>query len=217
MTELIELTQGQHTIIDDEDLNLVKQFKWNAKKDKNNFYAKTNIKRPDTGRYTTLHLHRLLLKAKKGEQVDHINGNGLDNRRSNLRIVDARGNSQNLHIPKTSKYPGVYLNTQGEWTAQITVGNIGYQLGSYSSEKKAYEVYSEACKHADDLDKFKEFIIEFKFNQRANKVKGFYFSKREQKYMVQLNRKYIGRFDSPIKARDAYLVALEDNLIKQYG
>lgn len=214
----IPLSQNKHTVIDDDDLYLAEQFNWNAKQDKQTFYAKTNIKRPDTAKYTTIHLHRLIMKAKQGEQIDHINGDGLDNRKSNLRIVTPRGNSQNLHIPKTSKYPGVYWSESlKKWVAQITVKGKGIQLDSYLKEEDAYKMYFKACNYVNDDEKFKEFIIDLKFNQRAKRVKGYWFATREQKYVAHINRQYIGRFDSPVDAREAYLGALMDILIDKYS
>jgi hypothetical protein len=88
-------------------------------------------------------MHKLLLPVENPQlQIDHIDGNGLNNQRSNLRIVTKRQNSQNKHVPKTSKYPGVSWNKRNKkWIAYIQVDGINRYLGSYIEEGLAYCAY----------------------------------------------------------------------------
>ncbi|KKM14674.1 hypothetical protein LCGC14_1703720, partial [marine sediment metagenome] len=80
----IPLTQGKFAIVDDDIFDYLSQWKWYAQKDRNTFYALRNV--VVKGKAKTIRMHRQILNSKKGQQTDHLNGNGLDNRRCNLRI-----------------------------------------------------------------------------------------------------------------------------------
>lgn len=92
----IQLTKGKKAVIDDGDLKIVKKYKWRAFKTrtkyKEHYYAITDVKQPN-GKNTTLYMHRLIMGAGKGFVVDHINRNGLDNRRNNLKIITQKENT----------------------------------------------------------------------------------------------------------------------------
>ena len=96
MSVEIKLTQGKKAFIDEEDLEIVKKYKWRAHKTKTkykeNYYAITDVKQPN-GKNTTLYMHRLIMDVSKGFVVDHINRNGLDNRKKNLKIVTQKENA----------------------------------------------------------------------------------------------------------------------------
>ena len=109
----IPLTQNQVALIDDEDFELVSQYTWYAGWDSHtkSYYACTKIKK-ETGGHTLLQMHRLIMNAQKGEQVDHINHNTLDNRKSELRICNASENQHNQgkYSNNTSGYKGVVID-----------------------------------------------------------------------------------------------------------
>jgi len=87
-------------------------------------------------------MHRFLMNPLKGQVVDHINGNCLDNRRENLRITTSSLNSQNRHktkINSTSKYKGVFKNSRGTFTSKIAINRKTIFIGNYQSEEKAAE------------------------------------------------------------------------------
>ena len=92
----IKLTQNKIALVDDEDYELASSKKWYAAKDHNTYYAlsKESI---GNGKVKTLRLHRFLLDAKIGQEIDHENGNGLDNRRENLRFCTHAENIKNSH------------------------------------------------------------------------------------------------------------------------
>jgi hypothetical protein len=115
----IPLTRGLVAIVDVEDYPRVSQYKWSASKSKNTFYAIRNI--PDNG-WTSLSMHRFILGLGYGDKriTDHINRNGLDNRRSNLRIADSFLNAYNckMQSSNTSGYRGVcWHNKTKRWWA----------------------------------------------------------------------------------------------------
>lgn len=148
MTKKILLTQDRVTLVDDEDYNFLMQWKWHYRKGGyvgNCVYVKyINGK---TINKTTL-MHRLILNAPFDKDVDHINHNGLDNRKCNLRLCDTKENCRNQLKQKrftTSKYKGVYLHTiTKKWIARI--GKPVRHIGCFDTEKAAAIAYNEAAK-----------------------------------------------------------------------
>lgn len=145
----IPLTQGQLALIDDEDFELVSQYKWRANFNSKlkSFYALTDIR--NNGERITILMHRLITDAPKGKVVDHINHNTLDNRKLNLRVCSQSENMMNSrkHIVNTSGYKGVswYKQTK-KWTAQIRIKGKNTGLGYFESPEKAYEAYCNAAR-----------------------------------------------------------------------
>lgn len=95
-------------------------------------------------------LHRYIIGAKKGDEVDHINGDKLDNRKENLRIVSRSENRQNQHQKQrngkhfSSKYKGVYWNKDTKsWRTRITKNRKAYEGGLFNDEKGAARKYNE--------------------------------------------------------------------------
>lgn len=111
----ISLTQGKFTTVDEEDFEYLSQWNWYAKPSgKRNCYAHAY----NGG--NRMYMHRLLLNPPKGMYIDHINGNGLDNRKTNLRIVTLSQNQGNRRLTSTSVsgYKGVHRNRE-KWQAVI--------------------------------------------------------------------------------------------------
>lgn len=138
----IKLTKGQFVIVDDEDFEHLNQWKWFAFKDHNSFYAH----RRDGN--SIVRMHRFLLSPKKDEVVDHINRNGLDNRRENLRLCSHSENVRNSakHIKSTSKFKGVYLPSgRDKWRAVIRINGKKKSLGTFASELEAAIAYNNAA------------------------------------------------------------------------
>jgi len=133
----ISLGDGLFTVIDTSDYDKVSKYTWSANK---NNYATTTIDGS-----TTL-LHRLLIKPPVNMVVDHIDGDRLDNRKTNLRVCTQSENLRNQlkHCRSgTSKYKGVTYNREkGKWLARIRVRNIKYGLGSYYNELDAALAYN---------------------------------------------------------------------------
>ena len=95
-----------------------------------------------TGNINTVKLHRLIMGARKGEVVDHLNGNTYDNRKCNLRITDHSGNLRNTGKYKnnTSGYRGVQELKDGrrkKWKAEVTIESKTKYLGSAYTAKEA--------------------------------------------------------------------------------
>ena len=135
--KLVELSQGKRAIVDDSDFESVEQYHWWARKDYNTYYVFGWV----NGK--TVSLHRFIVGAKKGEEVDHKNRNGLDNRKFNLRICTHSQNCQN----RGSKNGGVYHDLVGRrWRASIFTEGKRVNLGSFRDKNLALETYKEAKK-----------------------------------------------------------------------
>jgi len=137
----IELTQGYKTLVDDEDYELVASYKWYVRKSTHTNYAqrKADLRSSKTS------VHRLLMNAKKGEFIDHINMNGLDNRRCNLRKCSKAQNSMNIkkYKNKASRYKGVtYCKATLKWRAIIGFKGKSKCLGRYVNEIDAARAYN---------------------------------------------------------------------------
>ncbi|MEN2465930.1 AP2 domain-containing protein [Ornithinibacillus sp. JPR2-1] len=137
----IPLTQGKVTFVDAEDYEWLSKLKWYFRKSpKDKGYAR----RVANGK--TIYLHRFIINAKPREIVDHINGNTLDNRKSNLRIVSIRENVINSSSRGVSKYKGVSLHKKtGRYRARIVVNGRELSLGYFDREEDAAIAYNIAA------------------------------------------------------------------------
>jgi hypothetical protein len=150
MTAEIELTRGYIAIVDDEDADLA-QFNWSVNIARHTCYAR---RWENSKTRASLILHRVIVgrmlgrNLVKGEEVDHINHNGLDNRRSNLRLANSLENHRNVRISKsnTSGAKGVtwHKGTQ-KWNAKIRVNGHLTDLGLFTSVREAAIAYNEAA------------------------------------------------------------------------
>lgn len=133
-------------LCDDQDLAELEQHSWCARQQGTNWYALTNVRKK--GRKTMISAHRLLLHPPKHLQVDHINHNGLDNRRCNLRVCTRQGNQQNrIAQIATSEFKGVSWHEHSKkWLARIKVDKRIHHLGMYESELHAARAYDIAAK-----------------------------------------------------------------------
>ena len=150
MAEVL-LSQNQVAVIDDDQVLKVGRFKWFAQWYKNtqSFYAGRGVK-DSNGKTSMSLMHREILGLMPGDKriVDHINGNTLDNRRSNLRIVSTYQSAQNRRTYKnnTSGHKGVQPYRDC-WRVVIQANGKRYSLGVFSTFESACSAYqAEAAK-----------------------------------------------------------------------
>ena len=147
MVRYIELTKNKKTLVDDDWHELLSQFKWNAHEGvKGCWYARRGGS--FNGKRFNERLHRVILSTPIGVLVDHINGDGLDNRRENLRLCTHSENIRNSrpHKNASSKYKGVYWDKdRKKWRARIRVNDVLKHLGSFKSEEDAAMEYNKAA------------------------------------------------------------------------
>lgn len=141
MTAEIPLTRGMVALVDERDVEDLSRFQWRVHACSRRPYA-------STGQHPSLLLmHRYLLGARKGQHVDHANGNTLDNRRGNLRLCDNTQNQGNRRvIGAKSGFKGVSETYNGRWQAQIRARGKVHYLGVFESVQKAAEAYDLAAR-----------------------------------------------------------------------
>jgi hypothetical protein len=144
----IYLDEGLWAIVDTADYYRFSCFKWYIDGHDGNFYA-VRGKRVGKDNVIKVRLHREIMEAPKGLLVDHKNWNGLDNRRSNLRLATYGENTQNTRKRKgtTSRYVGVNFDKKpGNWRARIMYKGKMKYLGNFDNEIDAGKAYDAAAK-----------------------------------------------------------------------
>lgn len=142
----VPLTQNKEAIIDAEDVDKVLNYTWCAILNKGCFYAATAVRNAE-GKVVRILLHKLILKCEKPLEIDHADGNGLNNTKTNLRLVTRQQNMFNVRKPKhnTSGYKGVsWCQSSQKWKATISVERKRHHLGFYNTKEQAYSAYCEA-------------------------------------------------------------------------
>jgi len=140
----IKLTQGKVALVDNNMFDCLNKHKWHAYCHHRHWYAIRSIRKAN-GKQTTQSMHRIIINIPKGLQIDHQNHNGLDNRKSNLRICTNAQNQYNQKLRQgSSKYKGVYLDKQREkWKAQIQLNNKQIHIGRFLDEIDAAKAYDK--------------------------------------------------------------------------
>lgn len=144
----VKLTKNKISIIDDEDFDKVSKYKWHCLA--NNYAARKFYYGKKDNKWITkyIRLHQFILN-EFNKEIDHINGNRLDNRKENLRFCDRTLNNANIGLKRnnTSGYKGVRKNKQiNKWFASISAYKKVYYLGSFENKIDAAKAYNEKAK-----------------------------------------------------------------------
>jgi hypothetical protein len=151
----VTLTQGYEAIIDAADLHLIDDWNWTASISEWHVCAYRR-RHKSLGRPSYFPMHRQILQAPIGVEVDHIDGNALNNTRRNLRIATSQENKRNRRRNKnnTTGFKGVtYDKSRNTYNASMMVDRKRVSLGRYASPTEAYQAYIEAAS-----SKFGEFF-----------------------------------------------------------
>jgi len=143
----IPLNHGKFAVIDPEDYFRVCRYNWRCRLDGNTYYANTS--RRIKGRMKIIFMHRLILKAPKHKLVDHIDGNGLNNRKANLRLCNYTQNAWNRRPAAGghSKYKGVtWHNNSKGWYVRICKDYKNIYIGCFDNEIEAALAYDRKAK-----------------------------------------------------------------------
>ena len=141
----IKLTKGKFALVDDEDFEYLNQWKWTCV---GRGYAQRKYSIKGGRKGINMYMHRDIVSIPKDKFIDHINGNGLDNRKSNLRICTLSQNNANRKksINGTSMYKGVsWYSPYGKWCARICKNDLDIFIEYFKSEKEAALAYNEAA------------------------------------------------------------------------
>jgi hypothetical protein len=136
MEKIIKSCSGDEIIVDKEDFNNLAFYRWYT--DGDYAYRKQHNKK--------LYMHRVINGTPENMDTDHINGNRLDNRKSNLRTASAEQNARNSKKRSgcTSKYKGVsWCRIRKKWLSHIRINKKSKRLGRFSSELDAARKYNE--------------------------------------------------------------------------
>lgn len=132
---------GKVALVDDEDYEFLIRWPWR--------YQSKGYAVGSMGVASAAFLmHRVILKAQKGQQIDHINHDKLDNRKQNLRFCNNGQNHMNIkkYANKTSKYKGVWWNRErGKWQTDIKLNKKKRYVGRFESEERAAQAYNVAA------------------------------------------------------------------------
>lgn len=217
MSKQIPLSQGKFATVDDADYDWLAKHKWSYDPKGYAMRRSANV---------TIYMHRVVLNASGPVTVDHVNGDGLDNRRENLRVVTTAQNNYNRHPekrPKTSQYKGVSLNRKvNRWQAHIKKGDeYRRYLGLYDSEQDAARAYNAAARHLfgpyayiNDVPDDNWTMHNLSVGSKTSDFRGVHYDTKAKKWKVQIQvnktKKFIGRFYFEIdaaRAYDAYVIA----------
>ena len=153
-------THGEHLFfIDGEDFDKIRGFKWGFSKNRdNNLYVARGKYNPVDKKISSIKLHRLIMNCPEGLEVDHIDGNTLNNCRSNLRICTKDENKRNrkkCSKQTTSIYKGVSFNAHAnKYVASLRCNKIFIHLGVFAKQEDAAIAYNNAAvKHFGDFAK----------------------------------------------------------------
>lgn len=136
----INLTKGKFAIIDEEDFEKVNQYKWHTVI--HDYAARKENKK-------SILMHRFILNVPINKEIDHINRNGLDNRKVNLRICSHIENSWNTDKKKNNKsgYKGVFfIKRLNLWIARISINQKSITLGYFKTKDEAAKMYNNYAK-----------------------------------------------------------------------
>lgn len=164
----IQLTRGKVTIVDDGDYEWLNQFKWNAaryfKNGKELWYAQRGTWDKVNKKRSGVQMQRFIMGVVgQGRSViiDHADGDGLNNRRINLRKTNQGGNSRNCRMSRRNKsgYRGVSFHKgEGKWRAYISVNKVNIFLGWHDTAEQAAEAYrAAALQHHGELARVESF------------------------------------------------------------
>lgn len=146
----ISLTQGKFALIDDKDFTLINSYKWYAQNNSGyTFYAIHRYQDKQTKKSIYIKMHRLIMNPQDNEEIDHIDSDGLNNQKFNLRICTSQQNNMNRKKLKScsSKFKGVYWKKQyKKWCSRIKINNKFKHLGYFDNEIEAAKTYDAAAR-----------------------------------------------------------------------
>jgi hypothetical protein len=141
----IKLTQGKFAQVDDEDYEYFNQWRWCAHKSGKTYYV-IRFSKSHNKKRNMIHLHREIMNTPDNMFVDHIDINGLNCQRHNMRNCTKSQNQMNRRVYGKSKFKGVQLLYNKYIIAQITFCGVHIRLGTFKTKEEAAKAYDEKAK-----------------------------------------------------------------------
>jgi hypothetical protein len=147
----IPLSRGKYALVDPDDYDRLSKYNWHMVGDKGAFYAVRNTGQRRGAKRIVVKMHREVLRVPDGMFVDHINHNGLDNRKANLRPATQAQNARNRRKVQRgnfhSKYKGLtWYRREKRWAVRIMVDRKSKFIGYFDNERDAAKAYDMAAK-----------------------------------------------------------------------
>ncbi len=146
----VPLTKDKFAIVDPEDYHRLIEYKWYAHKGTNTYYAVRSLTNGKYRKRKNQYMHHLVIDIPPGRFCDHLNHNGLDNRKANLRLATHTQNvwhRRKFKSPSRSKYKGLtWRKKEKSWHVRITVNGSRLFIGSFKDEVEAACAYDRAAK-----------------------------------------------------------------------
>lgn len=213
----IPLTQGRITLVDNDIYELVKDLKWcwrkGATKKFKGYAGKTFS--ADHGLSGMMFLHHVVIGYPlNGLKVDHIDGDSLNNQRSNLRLATVRQNAANLEIHRNGRLAGCHIgkssNGRTYWRAHIRINGKEINLGNYETEQEAHEAYVTAVAQYEKTGS----VVPRRIRVKTSQYIGVSWAKNAKKWRASAKingkSKYLGHFNTEQEAHEIYLKAIEN-------
>lgn len=225
--KLVYKSEVLDLLVDDEDFDRIAILPWNIKNSHNTKYAHTWFYDTSPRRRVMLHRHIL---GEPDSWIDHIDGNGLNNQKENLRLCNPIQNARNARkvAKATSCYKGVWAD-RNKWRSQIMVNGTRLPLGTYNSEEHAALAYNEKAKELfgefavlNEVAMVPDYPGITKHQSRYNrKYHGVYYDKGTQrsnkvwrvKIKIEGKWKSFGRYTTEVEAALAY----NEAALKNFG
>ena len=141
----ISLTQGMRTVVDEDDYTYLNQWKWCVLRSGKLCYAARNTGQKQGEKHIIILMHRQILNVPECKEIDHKDGDGLNNCRTNLRICNHHKNHFNLRsrINTSSIYKGVYWDKgKHKWRARLGINGKMKHIGDFKDERQAALAYN---------------------------------------------------------------------------
>lgn len=143
--KLIPLTHGKFAKVDDEDYDYLMQWAWYTHRSgKHTFYAARKEK--INGVYVTIYMHRVIMETPNDLEVDHINGIGYDNQRSNMRNCSTEQNARNRILSEGQDKGLTYVHSRGKYQVQLRTKGVKHWIGYFKTREEAVLAYNEAAR-----------------------------------------------------------------------
>lgn len=145
----ITLRSGEICLVDDDDFDMLSKFTWYVLKRKHTSYARAPLRGPDRS-WRELKMHRLIMNCPQDFVVDHIDGNGLNNQKSNLRVctfAENRRNTQSRRIATGGIKGAIQRSGSKTWASTITFQGKSFYLGRFPTMEEAARAYDAAARN----------------------------------------------------------------------